>query len=331
MNLTIGRCAANDVDDLVRFIDEHWERGHVLVASRPLLDWQYRNVDGSYSFVLARQEGVIVGILGYIATKRYDPALVEANVVWLTTWKVRPDAKVAALGLSLLQHLDKAEPHVAIGAIGFNPATLPMYTALGDRTGELQHYVFRPGAASKPADLVGVDIHDASRCGALHIGRRSSALVPRKTPRYFAQRYLHHPFYRYRLVGLRDGDTLAGLIAARVVAHGGLRALRIVDFAGDSDAVARSGSVIASMIREHEAAYADVYNAGIDADVFACAGFQRVDPDGNEIVPDHFEPFENRNVRLLYAIRTTGDTVLFKGDADQDRPNRVATARAGIA
>ena len=133
--------AGADIEDVVRFIDEHWARGHALVTSRPLLDWQHRNADGGYSFVVARTDGDVAGILGYIPTSRFDPALAGANVVWLTTWKVRHDAAVAGLGLALLQHLAAAEPHVAIGAIGLNPATGPIYQALGYRLGELQHYV----------------------------------------------------------------------------------------------------------------------------------------------------------------------------------------------
>lgn len=331
MTLTVSRCAERDVDDLVQFIDEEWEGGHVLVRSRALLDWQYRNGDGSYSFVLARHDGRLVGMLGYIATKRYDLALADANVIWLTTWKVRTDANLAALGLSLLQHLDKTEPHTAIGAIGFNLATRPMYAALGYRVGEMQHYVSRSGASTTPGDVVGVDVDDVSRCSALSIAGHFSGVVPRKTPRYFALRYLRHPFYRYRLVALRDRDTYVGVVAARVAEHGSLRALRIVDFLGGPAALRRSGAVIASMVREHDAAYADVYNAGIDADVFASAGFQPVDADGPEIVADHFEPFENRNVRLWYAIQSRADSVLFKGDADQDRPNHVPYSRPGVA
>ena len=152
MAVTIDRCAAADIEDVVRFIDEHWARGHALVASRPLLDWQHRNADGGYSFVVARADGGVAGVLGYIPTRRFDPALAGTNVVWLTTWKVRQDAGVAGLGLALLRHLAEVEPHVAIGAIGLNPATRPIYQALGYRLGELQHYVL-PNVTLRRFDL----------------------------------------------------------------------------------------------------------------------------------------------------------------------------------
>src|SRR5881628_2159790 len=152
MTVTIDRCSDADVEDVVRFIDHHWARGHALVASRRLFEWQHRCPNGGYSFIVARRDGDVVGILGYISTKRFDPALACDNVVWLTTWKVREDANVAGLGLVLLQHLAAEEPHVAIGAIGLNPATRPIYRALRYAIGELQHYV-RPNVGANRFEL----------------------------------------------------------------------------------------------------------------------------------------------------------------------------------
>jgi hypothetical protein len=340
MGVTIGRCGPVDIEDVVRFIDDHWRRGHALVTSRTLLDWQHRNPDGGYSFVVARQDGVVIGILGYISTMRFDPALAPDNVVWLTTWKVRDDAGVAGVGLALLQYLTTHEPHAGIGAIGLNPATRPIYQALGYRIGELQHYVLpnadvgrfelatltappvtaRAGAAPLTWRLL-ADPNDFERLAGEPVSTGGG--VPRKTARYFAARYAAHPFYSYRVFALIDREHAIGLLATRLAEHGGHRALRLVDFLGDADLVARIGSVVQSLLHEHGAEYADVYNTGIDAAAFECAGFRRVDPDGPEIVPDHFEPFERRNVRLWFTMKAAAGAQLFKGDADQDRPNIV--------
>jgi hypothetical protein len=347
MSVTIDRCRNADVDDVVRFIDRYWARGHALVASRRLLDWQHRAPDGGYSFIVARRDGDIVGILGYISTKRFDPALARDNVVWLTTWKVREDANVAGLGLVLLQHLAAEEPHVAIGAIGLNPATRPIYRALRYTIGELQHYV-RPNDEANRFELA--SFPSANWVDAGHVvstpltGKsfirlrdferlddtqsiRAAGVVPRKTARYFYQRYVAHPLYTYHVMGLFDGDSLVGLLAARAAEHAGRRAVRIVDVFAPPDAIARIGGVVQSLVQQDDAEYADVYNSGVDASVFQAAGFRRVDPEGVDIVPDHFEPFERRNVRLWFSINSACTPVLFKGDSDQDRPNAVAIER----
>jgi hypothetical protein len=339
MAVTIDFCGRADIDDVVQFIDDHWARGHALVRSRALLDWQHRNPDGGYSFVVARRDGAVIGILGYISTRRFDPALAGDNVVWLTTWKVRDDSNVAGVGLALLQHLARGEPHAAIGAIGLNPATQPIYRALGYQLGELQHYVLPNAAMTRFALLSSPPRRESRGDAAPLIGRviadertiervavPTTGGVPRKTPRYFYARYGSHPVYEYTVMALSDGARDVGLIAMRVAEHDGHRAVRVVDSLGHPDFWPRAGAVVQTFVQQHEAEYADIYNAGIDSALFECAGFSRVDPDGPAIVPDHFEPFERRNIRLHFSLKTAGHAFVFKGDADQDRPNAVPAA-----
>ena len=337
MDVSIARCDAADIDDLLRFIEEQWKPGHILVTERRLLDWQYRDTDGSgYSFVLARrrQDSAVLGILGYISACRFDPALARDNVIWLTTWKVRDDANVAGLGIQLLRYLTSTEPHVAVGAVGLTPATLPIYSALGYRVGELRHYV-HANAAIDTFELATLGsrqtiAHRAARLETRRLTRDdefsaivwacTDARVPRKTPEYFRQRYARHPVYTYIVLSFLDAGTAAGLLAARIAEHGGRRALRIVDFIGAQEVLAQTGPAVQALLEEFDAEYADVYNAGIDAEVFARAGFAPVDPQGPDVVPDHFEPFERRNVRLWFSLKGP-QPVLFKGDGDQDRPS----------
>ncbi len=312
MAVTIDRCAEREIGDVVRFLDEYWERGHALVVNRRLLDWQYRNPDGSYSFIVARADGEVAGLLGYICTRRYDPALASDNVVWLTTWKVRDDAGFAGLGIAMLQRLSALEPHVAIGAVGFNVATRPIYRALAFTSGELQHYAL-PNAARRdlalasfverpPSGPLPSAVTTHALTGAADFDRLGeiAAGAPRKTARYFHARYARHPLYTYRVLAIEDGGRTVGLLAARTL-----------------------GSVAHALVQAADAEYADVYNAGIDPALFERAGFTRIDPDGADVVPDHFEPFEHRNVRLWFAMKGGGAPVLFKADGDQDRPNVV--------
>ena len=345
MGASIYRCRAEDIEDVIRFLDQYWKAGHVLTTCRPLLDWQHRDADGGgYSFVLARRhhDAAVLGILGYVATRRFDRALADDNVIWLTMWKVRDDAGVPGLGLALLQFLTKSEPHVAIGALGLNPATLPIYQALGYRVGDLCHYV-RPSTAVDRFEIATLRSRTApigAAIGARLDARRltrdeefralewvpNRAGVPGKTPEYFRTRYGRHPFYEYVVMALLDAGVPAGVIAARTAEHGGRRAVRIVDFLGARSVLARAGPVVQTLVEELGAEYADVYNTGIECAVFERAGFRRIDPDGAEVVPDHFEPFERRNIRLWFSLKGAADPVLFKGDADQDRPNHVAHA-----
>ena len=340
---TIRRCRTSDVPDVLAFLDAHWKPRHIFTLDRALFDWQYARPDrpGEYSIAIARRDAdsSLVGMLGFLPTRRFDPALAADNAIWLALWKVRDDIATGPLGLKLLTDVTDHEPHSSVGVIGFQAPAAAIYRALKYQVGELQHYVLpNPDvstfalaaferAPSKPIPdttftTVAVDQNNFSEAVAgLELGVRDS-LTPRKTPDYFRARFLQHPTYRYLCFVLRRGDRPAALLACRVASHHGRQALRVVDFIGPDDAVPALGALVLEQIRRQGAEYADIHNWGIDPSLFEAAGFSRVDPDGPDIVPNHFEPFERRNAPVRFALKSTRPAVLFKGDGDQDRPNQ---------
>ena len=63
-------------------------------------------------------------------------------------------------------------------------------------------------------------------------------------------------------------------------------------------------------------------NFGLPENLFTKMGFDLLDLDGEIIIPNYFEPFEQRNVRIEVAYKTKNNNyVAFKADSDQDRPN----------
>ena len=326
------------------FIDEHWERGHVLATDRALLDWQHRDGD-EYAFFGAWQQGVPVGVLGYIPTRRFDAALTgsSSNVIWLALWMVRDDAKSSAVGLRLLSAVSSVEPRAAIGVVGFNATHPPLYAALGYAVGELRQYVvFHPDIEPKLAVLPA-----GQRCPRAQDGRAQlrdlnaddfgrldrtwkiadrDAALPKKTPTYFRRRYFEHPWYRYRVSSVEVNGETRGLLATRIAEHDGRRALRIVDWYGDPTVLAELGSALERRLLDDAAEYADFWQHGIDASCLTAAGFEIVVPEGGLIVPTLFEPFVQENRRILFAMRASGQPpfVLVRGDGDQDRPNMLS-------
>jgi hypothetical protein len=343
---TIRRCQTADVPDVQHFLDAHWKRGHIFSVDRELFDWQYARPDrpGEYAIVLARRDAdnAVAGMLGFIPTSRFDPALSGNTAIWLALWRVRDDIATGALGLRLLSDVVDREPHTSIGVIGFQPTVDAIYSALKFQIGELQHYVLpnpdvstfqlasfarRPARSIPASDVTAERVDEQSLAAAtagLDLGSRAAQL-PQKTADYVRERYLRHPRYRYSVFVLRRHHPI-GLLVARVATHGGRRALRLVDYIGPDDAVPSLGALIADEIRRRDCEYADVQNWGIDPSLFEAAGFSRVDPAGPDIVPNHFEPFERRNAPVRFALRASRPTVLFKGDGDQDRPNQGAAS-----
>lgn len=342
--VTIRLCTAADVPDVLAWLDHYWKPGHIFTVQRSLFDWQHARRDrpGEYSVAMARRDAdnALLGVLGYLPTRHFDPALASDNTVWLALWKVRDDVETGGLGLRLVRFVMDTEPHTTIGVLGFKPEVRAIYQALGFSVGELQHYVLpnpdvshfelaslRPQNRASVPDggltATAVDDDTFSRLAANVDLTDRDAQAPRKTLPYFRARYLQHPIYRYTCLVVRRGTRAIGLLATRTASFGGRRALRVVDYLGPSDAVGHFGPLILAEIRRSGAEYADLYNCGIEPALFERAGFLRVDAGGPDVVPDHFEPFEKRNVRILFALKGRQPAVLFKGDADQDRPNEL--------
>jgi len=336
----IRRCLPEEVEELMQFLGDHWQVGHVLATSRALMDWQHRATDGRYNYVIAKKEGRMLGVLGYIPTSRFDTLLAAFDVVWLALWKVRADSGQSGLGLRLLRFLANQESHATIAVNGINLSHPPIYRALGYRVVELsQHFLVNPDARQtlisdtvprRPVALpagAGTTLTEVgpSDLDELHRGRLDEGVLPAKSPTYFRERFLYHPFYRYRVFHLQAPGCGTGLLALRVAEHEGRRVVRIVDFAGDPTLLGSCGIGLARVTRDIGAEYADLWAWGIDPQLLIASGFERLDPDGSTTVPNYFEPFLARNARILCAFRNTTDAHfrVFRADGDQDRPNHL--------
>lgn len=321
--------AASDADraDLLAFLDEHWRRGHVFVRRPDLLDWQHAEPGGGLNFLLATEGGALVAVLGYLPLRHFDPDLPECDV-FLAIWKVRDDTAAPGLGIALLQALRRRLRPDLVGAIGLSAMVLPIYRALGFAVGRLDHHVlFADGrggfaVASRVPARPAVRTGSAVLCPAGDVPDAVFAAArPRKSVAYLEARYTAHPDYRYRLDALEVGGQMRAVVAWRRVEARGSAVLRIVDLLGDDAVLAECGPAFQRLLAEQGAEYLDVYAHGLSTPALAAAGFVDRQAHPGLVVPNHFEPFEDRNVELDYAVRAPGPVRLLRGDADQDRPS----------
>ena len=325
------------------FIDRYFRVGHPLSRRRDLFDWQYGNGShGRYNIVLAVEpsSAEILGMLGYIDSTRYDPALAADNCAWLTMWQVKAEARIPSLGLALVRYLQEHVEHRFLASSGIRAALKPMYRALRFEVRDLTHHfllnptvrehriaVIPPGVpTSWPVASSGLRL---SRLSIANFSLETSATptsvarTPRKSALYFYHRYTCHPFYAYLVFLVKRGSTPAGLLAARIVSENGARALRVVDVLLDAKDLPELGAPLLELIVDQECEYGDFLQAGLDATGLSSSGFRTVTGEPGVIVPNHFEPYVRENVRITACYRgpDQGSFVVCKGDCDQDRPN----------
>ena len=332
--ISIRRSNKDDIRAVMQFIATHWSSHHILSKNRSLMDWQHGTKDG-YNYILAWDENILVGVLGYIPTRRYDDELSTNNILWLALWKVHDDYQSSMLGLRLLKTLASIEHNVVVGVNGINLTHPPMYKALGYQVYDLcQYYLINSDAQQNllhnPENLpLATAVYGRAVLKRMYSSDLEDLRLPLdstsplKTPKYFKKRFTQHPFYNYEVFGIFLDGTLRAVIATRVAEQNGSSALRIVDFIGDANVIGDCGTAFQNLMSEHCAEYMDFWQYGVPLKTLARAGFKAVDPAGEFICPNFFEPFIAENARIICCFKGSldGSFIVCRADGDQDRPN----------
>jgi hypothetical protein len=115
------------------------------------------------------------------------------------------------------------------------------------------------------------------------------------------------------------------MLVFRKAAHEEGNALRVVDFIGESSGLAGLQPWLTDLLAEHQAEFLDMYCHGLPEADLQAAGFMPCPCEGPLLVPNYFEPLMRKNVEILFSYQSMQPNCrIFKGDGDQDRPNRIA-------
>ena len=206
----VSYCEDRHVPQVMTFIDQYFRAGHPLARRRDLFDWQYGNGAGvpyNVAIVVDPSSSEILGMLGFIDSRRYDPALGSENCVWLTMWQVNPAARIPSLGFTLVRYVQEQVEHQYLASSGIRAALKPMYRALRFAVMDLTHHFLlnpsvrehhiavmpqglspNPPVASSGLQLVRVTKSDF--VFDVPSGSTGLARTPAKSATYFYNRYV---------------------------------------------------------------------------------------------------------------------------------------------
>ena len=319
------RPAIGDRKKLVEFLAENWREDHLFVRDPAWFDWQHLAGDGrSYHAIIAvGDEDRIDGFLGVLPLAD-DPVSVATGI-----WVARKDGANRRVGLELFAALERIYPPRYIGSLGVNESARKILRMLGHGAGvSSQFYLRNPEAPAVLAE--GLVLSDAPADPATSLREigdlddaplLTSGHAPRKPLAWYRWRYQAAAPYPYRFfLAELHGRAKLLLIARRVEAAGGA-CLRIVDALGDLPGAGRFAPRFLPLLLAENLEYVDLVVGGPDLSAFPTAGFvERKDP---TILPNHFDPFVRQNVTLGWTIKAADrPCYIFRGDGDQDRPNR---------
>lgn len=318
-----------DIPRIMGFIDTYWKKNHIIGRKRKFFEFQHVWGD-EISFVLSEDNGEIHGILGFVP---YGPSDFERDIM-LAIWKARK-TEDTMLGIKILEFLRNSPHTKSVSAPGINPKTRTIYQFLGLETGCMkQWYRLRPMDVYKIAVIKDKEIPKYEDSGSPQIEEYikfedltvrfnlEECLVrkrqPLKTLEYLEKRYFHHPVFQYLKYGIQyEGKKL--LVILRIQSYGGTNVLRMIDGIGDHEIFRYFTGTLDMLMEQYGCEYADIYETGIADDIFIDGGWKLTSATDN-IIPEYFSPFEQKNIDIYYMSSIPG-VVLFKGDGDMDRPN----------
>lgn len=333
-------CKVSEIDKLKDFIDKHWRKEHILSKSEELIKFQHK-VEGrdTLTFVVAENliTGEFDGVYGYISNWKYAPSHKIPNLQWGAVWKTRDDIhneEIGKVGFHLLRFILKNDPADVFGSIGISGIHKQLAESLGYVIGDMKRY-YIPNQTIKDFRVIKCpDVNDM--CDEVTDSYIKEIefpygftpehnMNPYKDIEYFENRYKNHISFTYRYLGVFKNGELKGLFVFRNVDSAGPRVLRIMDFIGDLTEIHDVNVSVQELLRSENAEYIDCLNHGIDSRFFQQLGFKEALKGGGTIIPEYFDPFDQRYVPMEYAYISDDDNplVIFKADGDQDRPNSI--------
>ena len=324
----------SDYQEIRNFIALEWNPDHVFVKNRDLFMWQHLGSSTNLlNFLVLEVDGLIEAVLGYIPYRHFGPSS-PSNRVFLTLWSALDKPSVPGAGLMLLMRLQKLTSCDFIGAIGISDVALSIFRRLGFEIGLMDHFVvfnaqIEPTVASNVPEpnltLGDATLRPLSLEADIEIlaGVCARYQAP-KDADFFMNRYNRHPTYTYMALMVESHNSQC-ILVVREITLGEAKVARIVDAVGDYAVIAESAKALETFVTQQGHEYIDLYAYGIDADFMIGKGFFQRLPDSPAVIPNYFEPFEKRNVELAVAWKSfgaKGPVVLFRGDSDQDRPNK---------
>lgn len=330
--IKIRQAVYEDIPRIMRFIDEHWKKGHIMGNDRTMFEFQH--VRGREVFYILAEDDVdgrIYGSMGYIPMAEQEyPCMSTVMIQSLDN----PEKRM--LGEEMARYFERNMHCRNIVSVGVEKRYAKVIDALGaNLIGKLHHY-YRLGtkrdfqiARIYHYNLLPVTDH-GNKLVPLKSFREFADLVdlneikkdyPERSPAYIEHRYYQHPYYTYKIWGIHGRHGIKSAFAAREEMVGMSKVLRIVDFFGKDTEFACIGSEINRILLDEDYEYIDFYCYGIDHNIMQQAGFLLKGPEDPNIIPNYFDPFEQKNVDIYFYAWRKEKVHVYRGFGDQDRPN----------
>lgn len=330
-NIIIRQAGLDDIDRVMEFLRENWGENHVMANSRALMCYEHTWL-GKFTYVIAEDSSSkkIYGVCGYLPYSVQTPCDMGAGI-----WKTIPSPRFL-LGTEILKYVQDKTGCRMLACCGTNLKTKRFRKLIGHFNGKLNQFYRLNEKSEYKVAIIANKIILHPTCELKYCMEkletiedfkekfqieRFQNIMPYRDIEFINHRYYNHIKYRYILLGIHTSKQIDAVVVGREVHMNGRKIFRIIDFLGDANALRGTFLAGEQFIGENDYEYIDFYEYGLPEKVLNEAGFVKREDEDVNIIPNYFEPFEERNVEIHISTNVTGAFRMFKGDGDQDRPN----------
>lgn len=328
-----------DIDNIMYFIKRYWDSQHILSEDKNFFEYEFLDEENvNVMLAIDKRLNTIEAIAGFLKCSK----VVENQDVWGSFWKVNTTKNnMTFLGIELIKRLSETLQCRNHLGIGINPkTTLPLRkTLFNEKIEKMNHYyilneqieTYKIANIRKKYNFeikksyIKYNIIRYKNIDEIkqNFSLTSIKTIPYKDFWYIEKRYLKHPYFSYEIYGLINENMKTELlIVLKEVEQFGRKILRIVDCIGNFQLFSYYQNFFWDLLKQQKYEYIDLYNWGINQQVFLNVGFKLKDEHDPNIIPNYFEPFEQRNIDIWVRYKEE-NTVFFKADGDQDRPRMI--------
>lgn len=332
MSKIIRFATLDDVDNIMKFIDNYWKHNHILARDKKFFLYEHQDND-RINFVISLKDNKINAILGFIKYSQ-DKSDV-ATVLWKVIKNENP-----MLGIELLNFLRESNEYNIVFSPGINEDIIGIFNFLDIYTSYYEHFVLINHQIKNYKILSIIDRQNIPILNFQYnkytvkdldlndidfdFNKYYSNYIPKKDKNYFIKRYFQHPIYKYKIFGIYKDIQLISLLVTREVCINDSKIIRIVDYLGNEKYLLYIMDYLYKLLLKYQYEYMDFMCYGFDQNILLKAGFVKVNLDSNDlIVPNYFAPFVQKNIKINFMMdsKDIQKIRLCKADGDQDRPS----------
>lgn len=329
-NNTVRFLKKRELNKFLNIVKKNYTLDHILGKSKKIVNFYYNFLGRNNTYLIGLfKKKKLISVIGVIPNKNWDSSI--SSDYFIAFWVKKKNIKINSI--QLLNFIFKKIKPKFLATTGINTDTSGKIFAKFGKIIDFNNYFIKNDSMKEKIskNLKNNCFLKNKKKLSLTVNYKlknkhiiKSKYYPKKTIKYFNNKYLQNPFYRYFSIDFYHNDKLKFFFICREIEVKKLktRVLRIVDFFGTVDSNFSIFDSMRDFIKKKKYEYIDFICHGLDEELVNI-GFTKKNQ--NQFIPNRFEPFINKEVRNNFCILKNKykKVLIVKGDGDFDRPNLI--------